>query len=273
MDLLWRTMEASAIAVGVSLFLYVLARLFPYKPSREFTPTVSLSELRKKYTRWELAGALPLFLTTFLGAYVLYLAFTWVSRHLAHESSETRWLMLPDKYFFMLLATSLGLLVGVVATDLLYRFLLGADRYAEFNLYGQLQSGFDARRVRNFLFAIIGIPSILVTFLAIDCYAKFTDDKIIINAFWGVGERDRAYTDIARIDSISRVKVSNDIVERQHYLMHFNDGYVWSSRHFLYQIDGDPKVNSEKEKEVIQFLANKSGKQIETHDLLPEQDN
>src|SRR5688572_25084552 len=134
MDLLLRTMEASGIAVGVPLFLYVLARLFPYKPSHESNPTLSLPELRKKYAKWELASLLPFFLTSFLGGYLLFLALNWVSRHSVPKSSGTRWLMLPDKHFFMLPAIFLGILAGAVVTDLLYRFLLGADRYAEFNL-------------------------------------------------------------------------------------------------------------------------------------------
>lgn len=264
-------MTASAIAVGVPLFLYVLARLFPYKPSHKSTSTVSLSELREKYTKWELASVLPFFLTSFLGGYLLFAALNWTARHLTPESSGARWLMLPGQYFFMIPAIFLGLAIGGLVTDLLYRFMLGAERYAEFNLYGQLKAGFDTRRVRNFLFAILIIPSSLVTYLAMDCYAKFTDDKMIINAFWGVGESTHAYSDITRIDSIARSKAPNgDIVERPHYLIHFNDGYVWSSKNILYRIDEDPRVNSEKEKEVIQFLANKSGKQIETHDLLTE---
>lgn len=263
MDLLLEAIETTAIVIGVPAFLYLLARLFPFKPSHKVTPTVFL-ELRKKYTKWELACVLPFLLTWFLGAYFLLVAFNWVARHLAHGSSETRWLMLPDKYFFALPAASLGLLVAVVVIDFVFRFLLGADRYAEFYLYGELQSGFDARRVRNFLFAIIGIPSILVTFLAINCYAKFTDDKMTINAFWGVGESIHAYTNITRIESISsRSKAPNgNIVERQHYLIHFNDGYVWSTNNILYSFDEDTNVNSAKEKEVLEFIANKSGKQI-----------
>src|SRR5436853_5175083 len=108
-DLLWRFLEVSAIAIGVPLFLRLLAKLFPYKPPDRSEHNLSFPELKNKYAKWEIASLIPLFFFAFLSGYAIYRALIWLSHHSTPQAEVNRYLMLPDQDFFMLPALFISL--------------------------------------------------------------------------------------------------------------------------------------------------------------------
>jgi hypothetical protein len=268
MDLLLRIFETLAIAIGVPLGLYLLGRLFPFKPDALPKQRLSFDVLRSKYAKWEAAGLIPFFAFSGLGGYLIFRGLIWVFHHSLPQNEENRYLMLPDQYFFMLPAIFVGILLGAVPTDLLYRLLL-KEKYAEYTLYGNLKAGFDGWKVVKFLSALILIPSVIFTVLAMDCYARFTDDQIITNRYWGLGEIAHNYNQIARIKSVRFIEApSGKVVENPYHVVHFNDGSIWSTRNTFYRADQELKLSAEKEKESLAFVAEKCGKEIERYDFL-----
>jgi hypothetical protein len=179
--------------------------------------------------------------------------------------------MLPDEYFFALPALFIGILVGAIPTDLLYRLLL-KERYAEYTLYGNLKTGFDGWRVVKFLALAIIIPSALLACLAMDCYARFTDDRMITNRFWGIGESARAYQQITRIRQVQSFKAPNgNIIERPFYVLHFNDGSIWSTKNQFYRFAEDSDLDQQqREAELIIFIAGKIRKEVEVQEFSDE---
>src|SRR5262245_33987944 len=178
MDLLLRIFETSAIAIGVPLSLYLLAKLFPFKPDALPKQSLSLDVLRSKYVKWEFAALIPFFTFGGIGGYLTYQGLIWVFHHSLPQNGENRYLMLPEEVFFMLPAIFIAPFLGAIPTDLLYRLLLRKN-YAEFALYGSMSSGLDSRKVFKFLSILVLIPSLIFTVLAMDCYARFTGDQII----------------------------------------------------------------------------------------------
>src|SRR5215470_7702026 len=134
MDLLVRIFEAMAVPVGVPLSLYLLAKLFPFKPDALPKESVSLDALRSKYAKWDRATLIPFFVFWGLGSYLLFQGLIWIFHHSLPQSHENRYVMLPDQYFFALPAMFIGILLSALSTDLLYRFLL-RENYAEYLLY------------------------------------------------------------------------------------------------------------------------------------------
>jgi len=268
MDLLLRIFETSAIAIGVPLGLYLLAKLFPFKPDALPKQNVSFDVLRCKYAKWEAVALIPFFAFSGLGGYLIFRGLICVFHHSLPQSEENRYLMLPDQYFFMLPALFVGILLGAGPTDLLYRLLL-KEKYAEYTLYGNLKAGFDGWKVAKFLSVLILIPSLILTVLAMDCYARFTGDQIITNRYWGLGEIAHNYNQIARIKSVRFIEApSGKIVERPYHVVHFNDDSIWSTRNTFYRADRELKPSAEKEKEIFAFVAEKCGKEIERYDFL-----
>jgi hypothetical protein len=154
MDLLIRILEVSAIAIGVPLILRFFAKLFPYTPRDLSEQQLSFPELQKKYAKWDLAVLIPFFSFGFLGGYLIYLGLLWILPYPVPRIGTNHYVMLPDKAFFGLPAIFLGILVGGILSDLLYRFLLG-KRYGEYILYGNLKFGVDSWRVVKILALII----------------------------------------------------------------------------------------------------------------------
>jgi hypothetical protein len=273
MDLLIRILEVSAIAIGVPLILRFFAKLFPHPPRDLSEQQFSFPELQKRYAKWELAFLIPFFSFGFLSGYLIYLGLLWILPYPVPQTGPTRYVMLPDKAFFMLPALFLGILAGGGLSDLLYRLLLG-KRYAEYILYGNMKFGIDGWRVFKILALIIIIPSILLTSLAMGCYARFTDDQIITNRFWGIGEESRFYKRITRIKSVKYTHAPNGkVAENPYHVLHFDDGSIWSTRDAFYSADQDPKLSEQKEREIIKFIAGKCNKEIETYDFLEKEDD
>ena len=128
MDLLVRIFEAMAVPVGVPLALYLLAKLFPFKPDALPKESVPLDALRSKYAKWDRATLIPFFVFWGLGSYLLFQGLIWIYHPSLPHSHENRYVMLPDQYFFALPAMFVGILLSALSTDLLYRLLLRENR-------------------------------------------------------------------------------------------------------------------------------------------------
>jgi hypothetical protein len=272
MDTFSRFWQTGTVMIVVPFVFMLLAKLFPYAPASSQAEKSSLpyTELRKKYAKWELSALVPFFVFCGGAGYLIYHSLRWILYHSTPTLSSDRFLLLPDEAFFMLPAIFLGIFVGAIPTDLLYRALL-QERYAEYTHYGNLRVGFDSWRVVR-ITALFLIPLLaLLTCLGMDCYARFTDDKVITNRFWGIGETEHAYSQITSIRQIQSFKAPNgNIVERPYSALHFNDGSNWSTKNQYYRFSEDSNLNQQREAELILFITNKTGKQVEILELSDE---
>ncbi len=67
--------------------------------------------------------------------------------------------------------------------------------------------------------------------LAINYYAYFGNDKIMISDFFQLTEPKYEYKDIEAIKSVDKLIAPNgNVVIDKHYIIEFSDSYKWSSR-------------------------------------------
>jgi hypothetical protein len=268
MDLLVIILKALAVPAGVPLVFYLLAKLFPFKPGALPKESVSLDVLRNKYSKWDRVVLIPFFAFSGLGGYLIFQGLIWIFHHSLPQNQENRYFMLPDQYFFALPALFLSILLSVFPIDLLYRLLL-KENYAEYVLYGNMRFGIDGWKVIRHMSILVVVPPMICAALAIDCYARFTDDQLITNRYWGFGEIAHNYSQITRIKSVKFVEnLRGEIIENPYHVVYFNDGSSWSTRNTFYSADQDLKLSDEREKQILIFVAEKCGKQIERYDFL-----
>jgi hypothetical protein len=271
MDLLVRILEALAVLAGFPLSLlslYLLAKLFPFKPDAAHKENVSFDVLRNKYAKWDKIALIPFFAFSGLGSYLIFQGLIWIFHNSFPQTYENRYVLLPDQYFFALPAMLVGILLSVFPVDLLFRLLLKKN-YAEYVLYGNKMFGIDVSKVFKLMSILLVVPSMILTVLAMDCYAKFTDDQMITNRYWGIGEIAHNYSQITRIKSVRFFEnLRGETIENPYHVVYFNDGSSWSTRNTFYRADQDLKLSDEKEKQILTFVAEKCGRQIERYDFL-----
>ena len=264
MDFVIKILEASAVTVAVPLFLSWLARRFPYKANKcPKGKMPSFAELQTRYAKWEAGALLPLFISVFGIGYLINLGLFWISRHFVTATANDRFLLLPETAFFWLPALFLGIFGAVVPIDLLYRVLL-RERYAEYTYYVNMKHGYDGwdaiKRMASFFIPLCAV----FTILGVDCYARFTDDRMITNRFFGLGETIHSYQQITRIKQVQSYKAPNgNIVASPYYVVYFSDGSYWSTFNQLYKVTEDKDSKEQKEAELLIFIADKARKQIE----------
>jgi MFS family permease len=269
MDLLLRILEGLTIGLGVPLCLYLLAKLFPYKPQAHSKQAAPFDPAKKlKYINLELTSLIPFLVFSLVGGFLLFRSLIWTLHQSMPNGDGNRYLMLPDHNFFLLPTFFSSIFLGYIPIDLLHRLIL-KEKYAEFIFYGNLLYGFDSWKVSKVLAIVTLIPCATFTVLTMDCYARFTNDQIITNRFWGLGETSYNYSQVTRIKSV-RLKAppDDDGGERFYHVVHFSDGSIWSTRNVLYLADQNLKLSYEKEKAIFAFVAEKCGKEIERYDFL-----
>lgn len=206
--------------------------------------------MANRYRYFFATRVLIVVLGAMLGA-LWYALLLWISSARFRElssSSESVYLLSPDNYFFAIPALFLGLL----SVDLPMRFLSSS-----YNLMPRL-------RRRSAL--VFGFVVCIVCFgfvgLALNTYIMFKQDMVVISGFLDLGEHRYLYSRIKSIEAKdSFTALSGRRVHRPHFLMKFDDGFVWNSRSLNYGRDPDPV----RDAEVMQFAASKGGVAI-AHD-------
>ena len=270
-EFLIRIAAVSITFMAAPLALRFLPRLFPYAPSDSSAQSQLLPELNQEYAKLEFRSAFIYLLFVFLCWYPCYCGLLWIRQYAVQQIGSDRYLMLPPREFFLLPAFFVGVIAGILPLDIFYRFRLRA-RYAEFILYGNLKYGFDGWRVIRAASLVTMTLAAITIFLALDSYARFTEEQIITNGFWGIGEQVRSYQQITKLKSVRLFKAqSGNIVESPHHVIYFNDGSIWSTHGTFYQAHDDSPLAIQKEEEIFKFIADKSHKTIEHSDLVEDE--
>jgi hypothetical protein len=58
-----------------------------------------------------------------------------------------------------------------------------------------------------------------------------------------------------------------------YYVVNFDDGSIWSTRNNFYRADQNLKLSDEKGREILAFVAEKCGKEIERYDFLKKDED
>lgn len=239
---------------GVELTFALFRRLFPVRPPDPSEPPLT-DEERRVYQRWEMWSPLPMLLFASICTYLWALALMGAEGLLHRPTPETRFLVRPEWFMWLLPAMFLGLMTSAVPLDLLYRLLLGR-RYKRFDRACKERVGFDERAL--ILLAAIFVTGALIYFPLVAGYffARFTDAGVEIGRPLPLRGRFYTYERVRAIEHRATFRAPiGTIVPRPHHVVLFDDGNSWSTDGRFTDAPGEAE-------RIAQFVSQRSGRPI-----------
>jgi len=159
---------------------------------------------------------------------------------------------------FVVPSTVLGILTGALGSDLALRLALG-DRYGEYEIaFGGGGPGRPGDRGMPLVTLVVaGLVTGFVT-LSVDSYSRFEEERIVLNPFWGFGERSYPYSAVEAVVRTSHVRSKGREIPHTRYFILFSDGRRWCN-----EDHGPPAPGvGEQDADLAEFVCRQSGKPL-----------
>ncbi|MDB5389903.1 MAG: hypothetical protein JWM11_5549 [Planctomycetaceae bacterium] len=240
----------------------LLAWLFPARDISELT-SESYEELCEKYRSRDFWGNWLGCLCYCLLVVVYFLLLLAIGNWITSGVPRERFIG-PFEFLYFFAAGFLSLFSAGFFMFLMLRLVLGKQEYDTYLAYGGEKIRRSGLRVRiHFgkafgLFFWVFVPPLMLAMLAyMDTYASFTEQNIILNPYWTLGQQIvRPYQDVRGIYEIKKVHRRNHDEIEPFQVIVFTDGTRWETdRGSL-----DPKLQMQRD--VMTFVAGKSGKPV-----------
>jgi len=127
---------------------------------------------------------------------------------------------------WFLAGITLGLVIVGALDYLRTRLIFRGQWYRIWVAYGDMHMGMSVVRVLAIAWVLAAAAVPITLFLAADNYVRVTDDSLVVNKYWSIGERVYPLTDITAIDASS---YEVDGARHPVYRFTFRDGGVWWS--------------------------------------------
>ncbi len=253
------------ILEGVLTLLATIALItfFPVK-TQVYKTTKSQKELAKKFRKFDLFSLVTIFIVTpiccVVFGFLLYgisiVRFFLFSDNTILVTQEWwMWAVFPG--LFLAFA-----LLGFIGTPITKKIL--KDDFPDYMAYSNTKHGYDGHAAMQVIGRILLVLSGIYIILGLDFYTVFSEKEIRWNPFFNLIERTYKYGEIERIAHVQKFVAPNgDIKDRPYYIVVFNDQKIWESNWNGFE-------NEEKNEELILFLSQKTGKEIEVLDILNE---
>lgn len=249
------------IAFIVLFILGLLAMLFPYRPTVS-NASISFATLQSKYQKWETFALVPLFIFLPLMTFLFGQLFSVLFDLTVEKEMDIIYNILPEKFIWYVPAGILSFgLIGFPMTAT-YKLILGEEKYQEYTLFTNIKHGFDGMKVFRPMAWIFGIVATIGVFLLTDYSIKISDNKIMINRFMSLSSQTYSYNQINSIHFVEMVQDKNGGTSNPHYYVKFADNSAWNTFNGLH--------DENRQREIIEFLSNKSEIKIDTLQFDPE---
>lgn len=242
--------------VVAAVIMGSLPLLFPHK-AKEYVSTWQKWQLVAKYRKWDWL-CLPMMFTvvplmTWFFGQIFMAQYRWE----IDDNPRVLYQVLPgpDAWYVPGLMVAIALM-GPSMT-LIYRLLL-KDRYAEYELYGSLAHGIDARKIWRAIAILFGIAALVTIFFLNDYYVKIWNFKVEVNELMSSEVKNYSFNQIQKITYVeySSAGEASRLEEDPHYLVQFKDRTVWNT------LPG--WTNAGRKPNFIPFLSQRSGVKIDT---------
>ena len=228
------------------------------------TPGEKAPQLTVPSYRWLNLAMLPVLIASFLA---LGAGWAWLLHVLAEEHARgfppAVFLFKPFRYWaifavpglFLGIFTSLPLGMGVV------RLFMGRRRFLEYLFWDEGRLGPESTagviNLLSGLAVLVGLPAAVFVFLAMNWYARFTEEGIAVKGLLAVGEEVHRYEDVEQIVVTSHRKVGKDVMEGEDLGVRFRDGRRWGTGQ-TFQL---PRDAAERDR-LIDFLRRVTGRPV-----------
>jgi hypothetical protein len=243
----------ASVAVAVPLAFVLFRRLVPYRLPASL-PAEELERLKKQYAWVDWAALLPMLLFLCISTVVWAALFATLARLRDSLMPPALLLVTPQPWwvFWLLPGFFLGLISAGWLTFLTIRLLIGPRGYAEYQVVSKGQVGFDLERVWKWITLAIVAGATGWCVLALDWYARFEEERIVVNPLFGFGEKVYRYDQVDQIVETSHLIAPNgNLVQRTRYFVVFDDHRQWEEDRLL----GDPQAT-------FDLMTRKTGKPV-----------
>lgn len=208
-------------------------------------------DLAAKYGKWDIY-ALPLFfISAPVAGYISWLAMVEISDFRYSLMPQSNYMFLPLPISWGIIAIFVGIIGSAIPMYLIIRFLLG-DKYPEYQKFNAMKSSGNTNKTFYMVWGIFTLLCTIASTLMLDYYTVAYPNKLVINEFWGTGEKQYPYADVTSIISSKQSEESDRLV----YVVKFVDGYELSTSWDTN--DRDPaQINS-----FMEYVAEQSGIEI-----------
>ncbi len=220
MDLTLAIVLAFVAAAGAPLFLAWMRRFRIFR-HREKT-TKSFTELEREYRQLEPWITVLTVALLAVVAYPLWLGLEAIYDERLAAQPNARFLLSLPAVLWLLPALFLSLFLSTLLLRYLLTRSMGRRRYAEFVDYNDRKFRIDSWRLFYCLGALLLPVCLVLTLMAFDSYARIDERGIVVNGFFGFGEK------YYRFDEIEAIVVFDDETDGTrnlpHYVIRFRDG-------------------------------------------------
>jgi hypothetical protein len=219
------TIGAMAGGLVVCVAFPTLRAACPYRPPSEMSPQ-AIEGLREKYRRWDALATLVWLLGCIGLSIAWYLGLRQLAARSASDLGPSRYLILPSALFWAVSSLFLGLVSPWPLMVWLSRRALRGS-FDEWLIWNNFQAGFDVCRLARWLGAAITVAMCALVVPALNCYAQFTEEAILIRRALEPTARRYRYEDIESIGVFRRFKLRGEPFPS--YAIRFRDGMTWTT--------------------------------------------
>lgn len=250
MDSILRTI-LPPIILGI---IFLAFKIFcPPEPTKLNSPK-SLKELEKSYQKIDNNLMLLFFIIPILIGIPLAFLFQHLVQYWHQNIPDQVYLIVQPFFVFWIGAWMTGIVIfGLLSIWGLKKIL--KDKWEEYSYYNDLKYQYNSQKVGQILGLFFMLFTTFLVTDVLDSYSCFGQQGIQLNKTLSFRTTYYQYEDIEKIKSI-RVPKKEQYTEQQYFVLLFKDGYQWYS-------SGDGYNNDEKDKELIDFVLEKTNLRLE----------
>jgi hypothetical protein len=245
-----RILVITALFILGGLLIRTLFKKLPL-PETLRQSSASITELEKKYRRWDLTGGFMAIVFGFAGGYAGW----WLCHRLCAWQAGTFsgvHILVPQAGICLLGALPAAFITAIAGPWLTMKKILG-HRFGEFKQYGSLKMGFDVPRLLCYMLIFFSVLTPIGILLPYNTYMVASDKGLKYNTLFGIFEHRYRYSDIRALQKIVDVKSAfkTDILLN----IQFNDGNTWKS-------GNTAEMSNEQALALIEYLSRRSGTSV-----------
>ena len=253
------TIGIIATIIITPIIMGLLGKIKSLQPEK--TTEKDLDQLEEEYSKWNNLSLVPFFIFSFSIGFLIWYGLDNLSTYRMSLLEESVYLFPPARAAWAIPAVFMSIILSGIPLHYLYLWILGKERYSEFNQYTNLKFGIDGAKIVKYMCVVIVPACLIFTLLAMDSYIRVTKNSFIANPLLSLGAKEFSFEEIHSIVLTKSFKAPNGkIVRRPFYTIAFKNGYTYGLKSTMSELD------YKQQQEVIDYITNNSDVTIKIDD-------